>query len=110
MEGWGTRGRQRLRGYRETIGERFERDRAALLPLPAARFEACDKVTVRVSSISLVRYRTNDYSVPTQFGHRQVAATQPTKQAASTSPASRPAPTLFAPICPSDCSRTSALA
>ena len=63
---------QRLRGHRETIGERFERDRAALLPLPAARFEACDKTTVRVSSISLVRYRTNDYSVPTEYGHRQV--------------------------------------
>jgi hypothetical protein len=63
---------QRLRGHTETIGERFARDRAALLPLPAARFEACDKTTVRVSSISLVRYRTNDYSVPTQFGHRQV--------------------------------------
>ncbi len=27
---------------------------------------------MRVSSISLARYRTNDYSVPTQFGHRQV--------------------------------------
>ncbi len=63
---------QRLRGHRETIGERFERDRAVLLPLPAARFEACDKTTVRVSSISLVRYRTNDYSVPTEYGHRQV--------------------------------------
>jgi hypothetical protein len=63
---------QRLRGHTETIGERFERDRAALLPLPAARFEACDKTTVRVSSISLVRCRTNDYSVPTQYGHRQV--------------------------------------
>jgi len=63
---------QRLRGHKETIGERFERDRAALLPLPAARFEACDKTTVRVSSISLVRYKTNDYSVPTQYGHRQV--------------------------------------
>ena len=63
---------QRLRGHKETIGERFERDRAVLLPLPAARFEACDKATVRVSSISLVRYRTNDYSVPTQYGHRQV--------------------------------------
>jgi len=63
---------QRLRGHAETIGERFERDHAALLPLPAARFEACDKVTARVSSISLVRYRTNDYSVPTQYGHRQV--------------------------------------
>jgi hypothetical protein len=63
---------QRLRGHTETIGERFERDRAAFLPLPAARFEACDKTTARVSSISLVRYRTNDYSVPTQYGHRQV--------------------------------------
>ena len=63
---------QRLRGHTETIGERFDRDRAALLPLPPARFEACDKTTARVSSISLVRYRTNDYSVPTQYGHRQV--------------------------------------
>ena len=63
---------QRLRGHTETIGERFERDRAAFLPLPPARFEACDKTTARVSSISLVRYKTNDYSVPTQFGHRQV--------------------------------------
>ena len=63
---------RRLRGHTETIGERFERDRAVLLPLPAARFEACAKATVRVSSISLVRYKTNDYSVPTQYGHRQV--------------------------------------
>ena len=63
---------RRLRGHTETIGERFERDRAVLLPLPAARFEACDKTTARVSSISLVRYHTNDYSVPTQYGHRQV--------------------------------------
>ena len=63
---------QHLRGQKETIGERFERDRKAMLPLPAARFEACDKTTVRVSSISLVRYKTNDYSVPTEYGHRQV--------------------------------------
>ncbi len=60
---------QRLRGHAETIGERFKRDRAAFLPLPAVRYEACEKVTTRVSSISLVRYRTNDYSVPTQYGH-----------------------------------------
>ena len=63
---------QRLRGHTETIGERYERDQAVLLPLPTARFEACDKTIARVSSISLVRYRTNDYSVPTQYGHRQV--------------------------------------
>jgi transposase len=56
----------------EALNEQFVRDRAALLLLPAARFEACDKATVRVNSISLVRYRTNDYSVPTEFGHRQV--------------------------------------
>jgi transposase len=63
---------RRLRGHTETIGERFERDRAALLPLPAAPYEACEKISARVSSLSLVRYRGNDYSVPTQYGHRQV--------------------------------------
>jgi transposase len=63
---------RRLRGHQETIGERFERDRAAMLPLPAAPYEACEKISARVSSLSLVRYRTNDYSVPTQYGHRQV--------------------------------------
>ena len=63
---------QRLRGHRETIGERFERDRVAMLPLPPAPYEACEKVAARVSSLSLVRYRTNDYSVPTEYGHRQV--------------------------------------
>lgn len=62
---------RRLRGHTETIGERFERDRAVLLPLPAARFEACDKTTARVSSISPVRHRTNGYSAPTAYGHGQ---------------------------------------
>ena len=43
-----------------------------MLPLPAAPYEACEKISARVSSLSLVRYRGNDYSVPTQYGHRQV--------------------------------------
>jgi transposase len=63
---------RRLRGHTETIGERFERDRAAMLPLPAAPYEACEKVSTRVTSLSLVRYRGNDYSVPTPYGHREV--------------------------------------
>jgi len=63
---------RRLRGHSETIGERFERDRAAMLPLPATPYEACEKISARVSSLALVRYRSNDYSVPTQYGHRQV--------------------------------------
>ncbi len=63
---------RRQRGQSETIGERFEQERPALLPLPAAAYEACEKRPGRVTSLSLVRYRTNDYSVPTEYGHRQV--------------------------------------
>ncbi|MGA8568225.1 MAG: IS21 family transposase [Candidatus Binataceae bacterium] len=62
----------RLRGHDETIGERLARDREALLPLPPAPYEACEKKPARVSSLSLVRYRGNDYSVPTAYGHREV--------------------------------------
>ena len=62
----------RLRGHEETIGERLERDRAHFQPLPATAYEACDKRTARVSSLSLVRYRGNDYSVPSTYGHREV--------------------------------------
>src|SRR5271165_7058826 len=62
----------RLRGHGETIGERLERDRAAFLSLPAAPYDACEKKPARVSSLSLVRYRSNDYSVPTAYGHREV--------------------------------------
>ena len=35
--------RRRLRGHKETIGERLERDRQVLLPLPPAPYDACDK-------------------------------------------------------------------
>lgn len=66
------RRQRRLRGHTETIGERLESDRAAMLPLPAAPYEACEKVAARVNSLSLVRYRTNDYSVPTEYGYRNV--------------------------------------
>lgn len=63
---------ERLRGHTETIAERLERDLAALRkPLPPP-YDACEKVGTRVSSLSLVRYRGNDYSVSTSFGHRDV--------------------------------------
>jgi transposase len=62
----------RLRGHAETIGERLVRDLAAFNALPAAPYDSCDKRTARVSSLSLVRYRGNDYSVPTIYGHREV--------------------------------------
>ncbi len=62
----------RLRGHTETIGQRMEQDLEALLPLPAAPYDACEKQAGRVSSPSLVRYRTNEYSVPVAYGHRDV--------------------------------------
>ncbi len=61
-----------LRGHKESIGQRFAKDQAVLLPLPAAPYEACDKRSTRVTSMSLVRYRGNDYSVPVCWGHREV--------------------------------------
>ena len=63
---------KKLKSHKETIGERFERDREKLLPLPVSPYDACDKVRTRVSSLSLVRYKTNDYSVPVAFDHRDV--------------------------------------
>jgi transposase len=68
------RGRQTERAGRhaETIGERLAADIASLRPLPAAPFEPCEKRTARVSSTALVRYRGNDYSVPTAYGFQSV--------------------------------------
>ena len=63
---------RKLWGHTETIAERFERDREKLLPLPAAPYEACERRATRASSQALVRYETNDYSVPVQYGHQRV--------------------------------------
>ena len=61
-----------LRGHDETIDQRLVRDLDAMAELPAASFDACDQATGRVSSQALVRYKTNDYSVPVAYGHREV--------------------------------------
>jgi transposase len=62
----------RVRGHAESIGERLGRDLDALQPRPPVPYEACDRRPARVSSLSLVRYDRNDYSVPTAYGHRPV--------------------------------------
>jgi transposase len=62
----------RVRGQAETIGERLVRDLAALQVRPPVPYEACERRPGRVSSLSLVRYERNDYSVPTAYGHRAV--------------------------------------
>lgn len=62
----------RVRGESEIIAERFKRDQEQLLALPPVPHEACDKHSTRASSQALVRYETNDYSVPVEYGHRPV--------------------------------------
>ena len=62
----------RLRGHSETIGARLARDQACFHDLPPTPYDACEKQPGRVSSLSLVRYRGTDYSVPTAYGHREV--------------------------------------
>lgn len=61
-----------LRGKDRTKAGLLEQERTALLALPDAPFAACRLASTRVSSLSLVRFDTNDYSVPVAFGHRRV--------------------------------------
>ena len=50
-----------------TRSQRFEADRAALRPLPAAPLDFTRELTVRVSRFSLVRVLLNHYSVPSRL-------------------------------------------
>src|SRR5919106_4095970 len=63
---------ERAGRHGETIGERLVADLAAFRDLPGVPLEPCEKRAARVSSTALVRYRCNDYSVPTAFGFRDV--------------------------------------
>lgn len=63
---------ERAGRHTETIGQRLAADLAALRALPAVALEPCEKRVARVSSTALVRYRGNDYSVPTAHGFQAV--------------------------------------
>jgi len=65
---------RRLRAQAGTKAQLLVEDQQAFLPLPAGRFEACRKVSTTASSLSLVRFDRNDYSVPVCWAHRPVVA------------------------------------
>lgn len=65
---------RRVRGQEQTKAERLAEERARLLPLPAEAFVPRRVATTRASSEALVRFDRNDYSVPTEFAHREVFA------------------------------------
>jgi hypothetical protein len=64
--------KRRLRGKPATKAELLAEQRATLLPLPAEAFVAARVESPFVDSLALIRFDTNDYSVPTQFAHHQV--------------------------------------
>ncbi len=61
-----------VRGHAESIGDRLMRDLDALMVMPPTQYDACEKVSTRATSISMVRYRNNDYSVPVAYAHHKV--------------------------------------
>ena len=61
-----------VRGKPEGKAQRLEVDRAAMLPLPAEAFHPRRVAHPRANSLSLVRFDSNDYSVPTAYAHHEV--------------------------------------
>jgi transposase len=56
-----------------SVGERFEQDRAAALPLPPQRFDPCIIQPGQVDKYQTVRFDRNSYSVPRRWAFRPVS-------------------------------------
>src|SRR3954453_3457474 len=65
---------RRLRGKPATKAELLEEERAEMLPLPSEAFLAARVEQPTADSLSLVRFDTNDYSVPTAYAHHKLTA------------------------------------
>jgi transposase len=56
--------------HHETIGERFERERSTLRPLPMVLPATCVRRIARINKFAEVIYETNRYSVPSRWALR----------------------------------------
>jgi transposase len=65
---------RKLRGKEKSKGELLLQERSVMLPLPRERFAAHRVEKVSASSLSLVRFDGNDYSIPTKYAHHPVTA------------------------------------
>lgn len=63
---------RKLRGKNATKAQLLVEDKAHFRPLPASPFDACLKQSTTATSLSLVRFDTNDYSVPSEWAHHPV--------------------------------------
>jgi hypothetical protein len=66
--------KRKVWGKSAVKAERLEDERGLMLPLPLETFVAARVEPLQVDSLSLVRFNTNDYSVPTEFAHHKVTA------------------------------------
>jgi transposase len=64
--------KRRLRGQGRPKEQLLIEDVAVMRELPRVPFEASRVVATRASSLSLVRFDGNDYSVPVRWAHREV--------------------------------------
>jgi transposase len=60
-------------GNTQTVGERFEHDRAAALRVPDRAFDACVLQPAQVDKYQTVRFDGNRYSVPRRWAFRVVS-------------------------------------
>jgi transposase len=63
---------RRVRGKERPKGELLAVERASLRPLPVNGFEARRVELASANSLSLVRFDSNDYSVPTAYAHHPI--------------------------------------
>ena len=63
-----------LAGRSEPVAALLPADQAALLPLPVEPFEPRRLEVVTINSLSLGRFDTNDYSVPTRYAYQTLTA------------------------------------
>jgi transposase len=63
---------RKLRGKNATKAQLLLEDKAHFRPLPADDFDACLKQATTATSLSLVRFDTNDYSVPCEYAYYPV--------------------------------------
>ncbi len=64
---------RRLWGHKQTKRQLLVEDQAAFRALPEVPFAACRMLGTIANSEALVRFDTNDYSVPVEYAHHPVA-------------------------------------
>jgi transposase len=66
--------KRRLRGKGKPKSDLLADEQASFLAFPPAPFDACRKQSTTASSLSLVRFDCNDYSVPVRHAHHPIVA------------------------------------